>query len=139
MKPNDHIWNMYTLCEVKGNTSVKCMDCETSASAKSNRLKNHKIQCGAVTKNAPHKRSFDTNNIDVNPTTPSDQPATKKMKVQGTIDSSCTTTDAKTKVQLDGQIATAFFVCSILFNVISHPEFRKMIEMLRPGYKPPTR
>ena len=96
MKPNDHIWNMYTLCEVKGKTFDKCMDCDTSASAKSDR--NHKIKCGAVTKNVPHKRSFDTNNIDVNPTTPTDHPATKKMKVQVTIDSFCTTTDAKTKV-----------------------------------------
>jgi len=119
MKPNDHIWNMYTLCEVEGKTVVKCMDCETLASAKSDR--NHEIKCGPVTKNAPHKRSFYTNNVDVNPTTPTDQPATKNMKVQGTIDSFFTTTDAKAKVQLDEQIATAFFACSILFNVISHP------------------
>ena len=82
MKPKDPIWNMYTLCEVGGKTVVKCRDCETSVSAKSDKLRSHKIKCGAVTKNTPHKRSLDTNDTDENPTTPSDQPATKKFKEQ---------------------------------------------------------
>ncbi|KAK2163768.1 hypothetical protein LSH36_74g03010 [Paralvinella palmiformis] len=90
-----------------------------------------------VTKNTPHQRSLDTNDIDENPTTPTDQPATKKMKVQRAVDSFCTTTDTKT--QLDEQIAKAFYACNTPFNVISHPEFHKMIDMLQLGYEPPTR
>jgi len=62
------IWNMYTLCEVGGKIVAKCRDCETSVSAKSDRLRNHMIKCGAVTKNTPHKRTLDTDDIDQNPT-----------------------------------------------------------------------
>jgi len=63
----------------------------------------------------------------------------KKVKVQRAVDSFCTTTDVRTKAELDEQIAKAFYACNIPFNVIFHPESRKMIEMLWPGYKPPTR
>ena len=82
-------------------TVDKCRDCETSVSAKSDILRNHNIKCGAVTKNTSHKSSFDTNYIDENSTTPTDKPATKKMKVQRAANGFCTTTDAKTKAQLD--------------------------------------
>jgi hypothetical protein len=52
---------MYTLCEVNGKTVVKCRDCncKTSVSAKSDRLRNHKIKCGAVKKNTPYKSPLD--------------------------------------------------------------------------------
>ena len=59
---------MYTLCEVDVKTVDKCRNCETSVSGESDRLRNHKIKRGAVTKNTPHKRSLDTNDIDENPT-----------------------------------------------------------------------
>jgi len=55
---------MYTLCEVDVKTVDKCRNCETSVSGESDRLRNHKIKRGAVTKNTPHKRSLDTNDID---------------------------------------------------------------------------
>ena len=52
---------LYTkMCEVGGNTVAKCRDCETPVSAKSDRLRNHRIKYGAVT------------NTDENPTTPTD-------------------------------------------------------------------
>jgi len=35
-------------------------------------------------------RSLDTNDIDENPNTPTDEPATRKMKVQRAVDSFCT-------------------------------------------------
>ena len=109
--------------EVGGKTVVKCRDsdCETSVSAKSDRLRNHKMKCGLAKKNTPHKRSLDTNDIDENPITPTDEPATKKMKVHRAVYSYCTTTDAKTKVQLDEQIVNAFYACNIPISVISHP------------------
>jgi len=70
MKPKDPIWNMYTLCEVGGKTVATCMDCETSVGAESDRLKNHKMKCGAAKKNTPQKRSLDTNDADENLTAP---------------------------------------------------------------------
>ena len=68
MKPKDPIWNIYTLCEVGVKTIVKCRDCDTSLGDKNVRLRNHKIKCGTVTKNTPHKRPFVTNDVDKNPT-----------------------------------------------------------------------
>ena len=96
---NDHA-GCIQVCEDGGKTVVKrrVSDCETSVRAKSDILKNHKIKCGAVTKNTPYKRPLDTNDIDENPTTPTDKPDTKKMKVHRVVDSFCTTTDAKNKV-----------------------------------------
>ena len=72
------------------------------------------MKCGAAKKNTPHQRSLDTNDIDENLTIPTDQPATKMMKVQRAVDSFCTTTDVKTKVQLDEQIAKAFYACKFV-------------------------
>ena len=106
---------------------VKYRDYETSVRAKSDRLRNHNIKYGAVTKNTPYKtkRLLDiitnTKHIDKNITTSTDEPATKKIKVHRAVDSFCTKTDAKTKVQLDKQIAKAFYACNIPFNVTSHP------------------
>jgi len=67
MKPKAPIWNVYTLREIGGKTVAKCRDCETSVSAKSDRLRSHKIKCGVVTKNTPHKRPLNINDVDENP------------------------------------------------------------------------
>ena len=36
------------------------------------------------------------------------------------------------KIQLDHQIARLFYACNLPFNITSHPELKKTIEMLRP-------
>ena len=48
-------------------------------------------------------------------------------------------TDKSTKESLDEQAAKAFYACNISFNVADHPQFKKMISMLRPGYESPSR
>ena len=55
------------------------------------------------------------------------------------LDTFVVTTDASTKMKLDSQVAKAFYSCRIPFNAIENDEFRKLIEMLRPGYNPPSR
>jgi hypothetical protein len=49
------------------------------------------------------------------------------------------TTDKKMQEQLDEQVARFFFSCNIPFSVVEQEEFKRLMTMLRPGYKPPNR
>ncbi len=42
-------------------------------------------------------------------------------------------------MQLDAQIARFFYACNLPFNIASHPEWKKTLEILRPGYQGPSR
>lgn len=48
-------------------------------------------------------------------------------------------TSGQDKSLLDVEIAKLFFACNIPFATADHPQFRKVVQMLRPGYIPPTR
>lgn len=48
-------------------------------------------------------------------------------------------TSAREKAELDEQVAKMVFATNSAFRIVDHPEFVKMIEMLRPGYTPPSR
>ena len=43
------------------------------------------------------------------------------------------------KEKLDIQVARFFFAHNITFRTADHEEFHKLLHMLRPGYKPPSR
>ena len=45
MKPKDPVWNMFTICEMNGKNVAICKDCNSSVSAKSDRLHNHSKKC----------------------------------------------------------------------------------------------
>ena len=67
-------------------------------------------------------------------------PAAKRPKLQqSNINNYGCQTDHRMKTQLDQQIARLFYACNIPFNIASHPEWKKTLEMLRPGYQGPTR
>ena len=67
-------------------------------------------------------------------------PAAKRPKLQqNNINNYGCQTDHRMKTQLDQQIARLFYACNIPFNIASHPEWKKTLEMLRPGYQGPTR
>lgn len=48
-------------------------------------------------------------------------------------------TDDKLKHNIDLQVAKYFYANNISFSTAEHPEFVKMITILRPGYSPPNR
>ena len=129
---------------VNGKTTAKCKDCSTSVSAKSDRLRTHKQKCSArlVTKPS-QKRPLDIEpeeTVSHSPeVVPFVEPPTKRSKVQVNVDNYFVSTDAKTKSELEEEIAKTFYACNIPFNVASHPQFKIMIEKLCPGYQPPTR
>lgn len=141
MKPKDPVWNFFT--QTEGKTSAKCKQCSADVSAKVLRLKAHREKCPALSR-VPQgglKRVLEDAQDPPIPSVDEDQqPAQKRPRLQqSSVTHFGLTTDRKQKVELDMQIARMFYACNIPFNVVSHPEFQRMVEMLRPGYQAPTR
>lgn len=53
-------------------------------------------------------------------------------------DAGSTTAGAENDDTLDVQVARMIFATNCSFRTVDHPEFKAMIEMLRPGYEPPS-
>lgn len=73
-------------------------------------------------------------NVDNSPFT---SPNSKKMRLM--VDDFVIHTPTSTKNSIDQQIATYLYATNTPFQAVDHPEFRKLINMLRPGYQPPSR
>jgi hypothetical protein len=43
------------------------------------------------------------------------------------------------KSAIDVEIARLFYACNLPFSLVEHPQFIKVVQLLRPGYKPPSR
>ena len=139
------VWNCFVVIEDNGKKTAKCKDCGALVSAKSERLQSYRQKCVEIKVKPARKRLLDVDNesFDVN----SDelhlnefsQPPRKMPRIQPNVDTFFTSTDKQSKTQLDEQTARTFYACNIPFNVVNHPQFVRMIEMLRPGYHPPSR
>ena len=102
---------------------------------RSERVKTHRSKCNQKDKPTASKRTR-------SPTPTRESPPPKRaagITRQPTIENSVTATSKDLKQSLDRQFARAFFSCNIPFNVAEHPEFKALIQMLRPGYDVPTR
>ena len=62
-----------------------------------------------------------------------------KAKRQDTVTDFVVKTSQSDKDALDLQLARFVYSTNIPFSVVEHPEFKKLMTMLRPGYRPPTR
>ena len=62
-----------------------------------------------------------------------------KKRKASTMDKFVVTTSKEEKISIDEQIARMVFATNSAFRVVEHPEFVKLVEILRPGYKPPSR
>ena len=132
-------------------TSVRCLDCNAEVSAKVLRLRTHCEKCRELiknkTKSKPVKRPYvqiaDTTpepSKPVEPTEVNDQTPSKKLRLQQrNVSSYGISTDTNMWAQLDEQRAKMFYACNLPFIIADRPVFRQTIEMLRPGYQPPTR
>ena len=63
------------------------------------------------------------------------KPSTSKSSISSFV----TRTSQSEKNKLDLQIARYLYATNTPFRAVEHPEFKKMINALRPGYKPPNR
>ena len=160
-RPQDPLWQFFI--KLDNDTKVKCTTCGSAISAKIERMRNHHSRCSRVPllssegelqqNNEPSTSTAHLNPLNaVQPdTTPSpctfssfeqsaEPPTVKKPKLQQPQMTGFTVvTDNKTKQQLDEQIARFFYACNIPFAVAEHHEFKQMLMLLRPGYKPPNR
>ena len=149
-RPVDPIWQVYVRVSTDGKVpKAKCTEseCETMVSAKVERLRAHRQKCKVVSKecNSPRKRPVADTEIDPDfPATSSnsdtDPPPAKRPRSslsQPHISTFAVKTDNKAKCSLDQQVTRFFYACNIPFNVAEHPEFKILIETLRPGYTPP--
>ena len=57
---------------------------------------------------------------------------------QFTMDPHVSKTTPKEKSKFDMKVTKFFYACNIPFNAADSPAFKEMIEMLHPGYRPPT-
>lgn len=55
------------------------------------------------------------------------------------IDAFLVKTSSKAKAEIDIQWARVIYATNASFRSIDHPEVQKLCEMMRPGYKPPSR
>lgn len=69
------------------------------------------------------------------------RPSSEKIPIRKktVLDNFVFKTSASQKAELDEQVARMVYATNSAFRIVDHPEFVKMIEMLRPGYKPPSR
>ncbi|XP_063222783.1 uncharacterized protein LOC134531131 [Bacillus rossius redtenbacheri] len=62
----------------------------------------------------------------------------KKKFHQTLVDTHLVKTNSNQKCILDEQVARYIYATNSPFRQVDHPEFKKMVSLLRPGYKPPT-
>lgn len=62
-----------------------------------------------------------------------------KKQNQSEMSAFVTKTSTNLKLKLDQQIARYIYATNTPFLSVEHNEFKTLIEMLRPGYKPPSR
>jgi len=69
---------------------------------------------------------------------PFDPPPAKKLK-QTSMGPHIFKTTPEERRALDEQVGRLVYATNSSFRFVEHPEFIKLVEMLRPGYKPPSR
>ena len=109
-RKRDQVWNYF---ETLANGRAKCKDCAFDIVPLVERMKKHRlIHDGNEDEGVP----------------------TKQLKMDPHV--SKTTPEEKSK--LDMKVAKFYYACNIPF-IAASPAFKEMIEMLHPGYRPPTR
>ena len=151
-RPKDSVWEHFYLIDDGAKKSAQCKKCLHTQSVKACRMKTHYLKCssdvkqvvssgaetsvpllgGAQQPDPSRKRPAD-DCIDAE----SSPPPAKKIQLDLTCHLVRTTSGQKE--HLDEKVAEFVYACNLPFSVVEHPNFRAMVEALRPGYKPPSR
>ena len=146
-RKSDHVWQYFETKNVAGKAGCRatCKKCGKEMQGLVARLKQHYHDCAVV---------IDYSNVacaDLDISQPdiqlisqkrisgtSSAPKTKKHK-SSSMTNFVIQTSKTEKATIDLQIAR--FVCATNspFSIVEHPEFLKLMAMLRPGYDPPNR
>ena len=159
-RPEDAIWQYFekSVNPDKKGSRAKCIACGTPMQGLVQRMKTHRIlNCKAVDRSSPSeailpsddnvarlKRVLESLKDVVNPAQSSSSlfqvksPA-KKQKTSVSMGSYLIKTITCERSALDLQIARLVYATNSPFTLVEHKEIKKLIEMLRPGYDPPSR
>lgn len=124
----------------KSGFRAKCKDCGKEMQGLVARLKQHHGACHAK---IIELDTLNSSNMDLpkNSTLPPPPPESKQ-NIQNNANSMSNfvvKTSSCQKEELDLQIARYVYATNSPFSVVEHPEFKKMVNMMRPGYRPPDR
>eukprot|EP00102_Acyrthosiphon_pisum_P018457 XP_008190223.1 PREDICTED: uncharacterized protein LOC100569569 isoform X2 [Acyrthosiphon pisum] len=158
----DAIWNYFIEIKDKHKTTrAKCLKCSMEMAGLVKRMKLHKNKCISILEDSivdePENDQLTGDSGDG--IEESDIPTAKRRCSSSLLDtggslnlegsSSCKKsssmdtfiyrTSPSEKMKLDHQIAKYIYATNSSFSYVEHPEFKRMIEMLRPGYIPPNR
>lgn len=144
-RKRDSVWEHFQELTSDGKILAKCKTCGHVQSNKAARMKNHVKRCNAPSIFAvPEDDSempipvIEIENMEDSEIV-EEPPLKKKKIIQESMDSFTLKTTENEKMKIDVAIAKFFYGCNIAFSVAENELFKKMIKMLRPGYKPPTR
>ena len=161
-RPKDPIWTNFWCIKEGTKTMAKCKICSYTMGGKADRMKNHLSKCkktispnfvesetlnsSAVQRNNDSSSSAENKVNDCSMLEKENGDSSASLKtakrprlLQDDLEHFVIQTDSNMKHELDLQVAKFFYSCNIPFNVAEQAEFLKLIQKLRPGYKPPTR
>lgn len=144
-RPIDPIWGFFSQKERNNKIVIECNSCKKIVSAKPYRMKEHFKKCNG--QQAPALQLMEeSSNIEQENLTPlckkskqNDCVEIQSPRIQSNVNDFVVKTNLKEKNELDEAVAKFFYSCNIPFLVSENPSFVKMINLLRPGYKPPKR
>ncbi|CAI6351030.1 unnamed protein product [Macrosiphum euphorbiae] len=155
----DPIWNYFIEIKDKNKTTrAKCLKCSMEMAGLVMRMKLHKNKCISILEDSIVDEP-ENDQLTGDPGDGLGGPTTKRPCSSSLLDtggslnlegsSSCKKsssmntfiyrTSPSEKIKLDHQIAKYIYATNSSFSYVEHPEFKRMIEMLRPGYIPPNR
>lgn len=144
--------------KIDGDSKCKCKHCDLSLSCKIERIKAHLKKCPAKRTLSKNEESFSENKHPMLTTseeietsffctsgsssaTPipstSSSPSSAEIMQRSITDYVVKTTEEQ-KRSIDKAVSMFFYAANIPFNVAELDNFKHMIQILRPGYKPPS-
>lgn len=145
-RKRDNIWIFYN--EKKSDSSkflrAICKKCGSEMQGLVARMKKHIEKCGETGETIQNKDEIEILNQDAQnqqpSTSTSQQPIVYKHIAKKTkLDDFVIKTSGEEKQKLDLQVARYLYATNTPFRHVENQEFVKLVTMLRPGYKAPTR
>lgn len=154
-RKSDSVWIYFDKIVVCGKTGcrARCKTCNKDMQGLVARMKSHYHSCTNSVENCieivPEPGPATSDLSDSAPTSPVpvpmkraastlNTPTTKKLKTSS-INKFVMQTSNSEKAAIDLQVARFIYATNSPFSTVEHPEFKKFVQMLRPGYCPPSR
>lgn len=163
-RKRDPVWSCFNELPAGGKKGLgcraKCTDCGFELQGLVARMKAHRAKCvgksnEGITKNEGKLESESlqspgnatgisgsqqTTNVDDNSANPgANGPGPSRSVKIRLMDTFMTKTTKSEKEVFDEQIAKFIYATNSSFRLVEHEEFIRMIQLLRPGYSPPSR